>query len=74
MKGSIVSDRDDDAPVIDVPVSSAHDAAAREGMRSRLAADVEAFLSRGGSIVEVPQDYRADLPKRLENSYGRGSI
>lgn len=54
--------------------SETHSVTAREPVRSQLAADVEAFLQRGGSIQEVPRDYRADPPKRPEASYGRGSI
>jgi len=47
---------------------------AREPARSQLAADVEAFLARGGNISEVPRDFRADPPKRPESNYGRGAI
>lgn len=34
--------------------SDVHSVAARAPARNRLAADVEAFLARGGRIVEVP--------------------
>ena len=51
-----------------------HSVSAREPVRNRLAADVEAFLKRGGKVKEVPRDYRADPPKRPESTYGRGSI
>lgn len=51
-----------------------HCAAAREQLRKQLAADVEAFLSEGGEIEDVPINVRADPPKRPENNYGRGSI
>lgn len=54
--------------------SDVHSVEAREGARNQLAADVEAFLARGGNIEEVPRDFRADPPKRPESSYGRGSI
>ena len=47
---------------------------AKEPLRSQLAADVEAFLARGGNIRQVPRDVRADPPRRPESSYGRGSI
>lgn len=60
-----------------VPVekhSDVHSISARAPVRSQLAADVEAFLARGGNIQEVPKDFRADPPKRPETSYGRGSI
>jgi hypothetical protein len=54
--------------------SDVHSVSAREPERSQLAADLEAFLARGGNIQEVPKDFRADPPKRPESSYGRGSI
>ena len=58
----------------DQPASDLHSVTAREPVRTQLAADVEAFLARGGNIQEVPKDFRADPPKRPESSYGRGSI
>lgn len=64
---------EEDQPLLQ-PSAEVHSIAAREPLRSRLAADVEAFLARGGSIQEVPRDYRADPPKRPDTSYGRGSI
>lgn len=51
-----------------------HSPAAKEAQRQRLASDVEAFLKRGGAIESVPQDVRADPPKKPESNYGRGSI
>ena len=57
-----------------VEVEALHTVAAREDVRKRLAADVEAFLKRGGSIQDVAQDVRADPPKKPESNYGRGSI
>ncbi len=51
-----------------------HSIAFKEPVRSQLAQDVERFLQQGGRIQEVPVDFRADLPKRLESNYGRGSI
>lgn len=54
--------------------SDVHSIPAREPVRSKLAADVEAFLSGGGRVEEVPRDFRADPPKRPQSTYGRGSI
>jgi hypothetical protein len=51
-----------------------HSVAARAPIRTRLAADVEAFLARGGKIAKVPKDLRADPPRRQESTYGRGAI
>lgn len=61
----------DSAPTVDV---FEHSVAARSGERDQLAADVEAFLKKGGDIKEVPKDFRADPPKKPQNNYGRGSI
>ena len=51
-----------------------HSSAARAALRNTIAADVEAFLARGGSIKQVADDHRADPPKKPESNYGRGSI
>lgn len=50
------------------------DEAAREALRQRLAADLEAFLESGGAIQSIPAGVRADPPKRPEPKYGGGSI
>jgi len=50
-----------------------HTVAAREDLRRKLAADVEAFLKRGGAIQDVPQDERAEPAKKAEGNFGRGS-
>jgi hypothetical protein len=57
-----------------VEADSLHTVAARKDLRQKLADDVEAFLKRGGAIQDVPQDQRADPPKKPESNYGRGSI
>lgn len=54
--------------------TSEHSIAARNDEREQLAADVEAFLNKGGNIEEVPKDFRADPPKKPQNNYGRGSL
>ena len=72
---------DDDEAVAAAPVGraarseipEAHSVAARAAIRNSLAADVEAFLARGGSIVEVADDQAADPSKKTENNRGRGS-
>lgn len=51
-----------------------HSPTARREERTQLAADIEAFLSQGGQIDEVPRDFRADPPKKPESNYGRHSI
>jgi hypothetical protein len=72
----------DDEEAVAAPVGRArkleqvevHSAAARAALRNTIAADVEAFLARGGSIEKVADDHRADPPKKPESNYGRGSI
>jgi hypothetical protein len=56
------------------PLAEVYAVAARAPIRSQLASDVEAFLALGGSIEEVPKDFRADPPRQLENRYGRSAI
>ena len=72
---------DEDEEVTAAPASRArkveqvevHSSAARAALRDTIAADVEAFLKRGGSIEKVAADQRADPPKKPESNYGRGS-
>lgn len=47
---------------------------ARRHVREQLESDVEAFLRKGGKIVEVAEDVRADPPKKPESKYGTRSI
>ena len=46
----------------------------KEAERLRLQADVEAFLARGGKIVEVPTNVVGDPPKKPASSYGGQSL
>jgi hypothetical protein len=54
--------------------SEAHSVEARDKVRKSLAADVEAFLARGGSIKTVAEDQRAEAPKKPDSSFGRRSV
>jgi hypothetical protein len=54
--------------------SSIYSPQAREEERDQLASDVEKFLQAGGKVAEVEKGERADLPKKPQNNYGRGSI
>lgn len=47
---------------------------ARRHVREQLESDVEAFLRKGGKIIEVAEDVRADPPKKPESKYGTRSI
>ena len=42
----------------------------KELERRRLQEEVEAFLSRGGMIRQIPANVRADPPKKPESNYG----
>jgi|TARA_Y100000296_G_scaffold27517_1_gene32177 F0F1-type ATP synthase membrane subunit b/b' len=48
--------------------------AARDSLRESMAADVEAFLARGGSIQEVAPDVMADPPRKPQTNYGSRPI
>ena len=76
---------DDDEEVIDKPrgkrvaaepiaVEDVANIEARRHVREQLESDVEAFLRRGGKIVAVEEDLRADPPKKPESKYGTRSI
>jgi SutA RNAP-binding domain len=54
--------------------SEAHSVEARDKVRKSLAADVEAFLARGGSIKTIAEDQRAEAPKKPDSSFGRRSV
>jgi hypothetical protein len=72
---------DEEETPVAVPVGRArkveqvevHSTAARAAQRDSIAADVEAFLKRGGSIKQINENERADPPKKPESNYGRGS-
>jgi SutA RNAP-binding domain len=73
---------DDEEETVATPVSRArkvepvevHSTAARAALRDTIAADVEAFLARGGSIKKVAEDQRTDPPKKADSGYKRGSV
>lgn len=48
--------------------------AEKEHERRQLQADIEAFLSSGGSITSVETNVVADPPKRPQSSYGSQPI
>lgn len=48
--------------------------AARRRMREAMAAEVEAFLSRGGCIQQIEDNVMADPPRKPQTSYGSRPI
>ena len=52
----------------------AHTIRAREAERSALRADIDAFLANGGKVTRVAAEFRADLPKKPQNNYGKGAL
>jgi hypothetical protein len=58
-----------------VEEAEVHSSAARAALRNTLAADVEAFLKRGGSIQQVATDDGDDAqPKKPDDHVGRRSV
>ena len=45
-----------------------------ENLRQKMAQEVETFLAKGGTVTEVEQGHRVDLPKKPENKYGSRPI
>ncbi len=55
--------------------ASAHSSlAARNKAREEMAAEVEAFLARGGQIQQVDDNVMADPPRKPQSSYGSRPI
>lgn len=52
-------------------VTDVHTVSSRERLRSELAADVEAFLRRGGAIHAVVQEQVGNLPRPPTVGYER---
>ena len=52
-------------------ITDVHTVSSRERMRSELAADVEAFLRRGGAIEAIVHEQRADLRRPTTVGYDR---
>ena len=46
----------------------------RQRLRESLAAEVEAFLARGGQIQEIEANVMADPPRKPQTSYGSRPI
>jgi len=65
------NDDDDAAKAADESQSSL---AARNELRESMAADVEAFLSRGGSIQKIDDNVMADPPRKPTSNYGSRPI
>ena len=61
--GSWTSDSDDN-----------HSIAGRARVRAQLQADIEAFLSQGGTIQEVDTSFRSDTPRKAEVGFNNRSL
>ena len=48
--------------------------AERQRQRDQVAAEIEAFLARGGGITTIDDNVRADPPKKPESNYGSRPI
>lgn len=48
--------------------------ASRQKMREEMAAEVEAFLARGGKIAQIEPNVTADPPRKPDSDYGSRPI
>ena len=48
--------------------------AERKRQREEMAAEIEAFLAKGGEVTPVERNKRADPPKKPESNYGSRPI
>jgi CRISPR/Cas system-associated endonuclease/helicase Cas3 len=48
--------------------------ASRQKLREEMAADVEAFLARGGKISQIEPNVTADPPRKPDSDYGSRPI
>jgi hypothetical protein len=48
--------------------------ASRQKMREEMAADIEAFLARGGKIAQIEPNVTADPPRKPDSDYGSRPI
>ncbi len=71
---SMDDDGGNDAPVKASSDDEFSSEAARRRMREAMAAEVEAFLSRGGSIQQIEANVMADPPRKPQTSYGSRPI
>ena len=61
-------------PLKPVIVTDVHTVSSRARLRTELAADVEAFLRRGGAIQAIVQEQHADLPHPSTVGYEREAL
>lgn len=51
-----------------------HNPEHQEGLRRKVAQDVEAFLNSGGHVKQVERGLRADPPRKPKSQYGSRPI
>lgn len=64
----------DPIPVKPALVTDVHTVSSRERLRRELAADVEAFLRRGGAIEAVVHEQAANTPRPPTVGYDRDTL
>jgi len=64
----------DQVPLKPAMVTDVHTVTSRERLRTELAADVEAFLRRGGAIEAVVVAQRDDVPRPTTVGYDRETL
>ncbi|MAD45424.1 MAG: hypothetical protein CMH98_10490 [Oceanospirillaceae bacterium] len=63
--------KDEDMVAADISHTSLE---ARNKLRESMAAEVEAFLSRGGNIQKIDDNVMADPPRKPQTNYGSRPI
>jgi hypothetical protein len=48
--------------------------ASRQALREEMAADIEAFLAKGGKIAQIEPNVTADPPRKPDSDYGSRPI
>lgn len=68
------SDNSDNEDLAAAAASAHSSLAARNKVRESMAAEIEAFLARGGQIQQVDDNVMADPPRKPQSSYGSRPI
>ncbi len=68
------SDSSDNEDLAAAAASAQSSLAARNKVRESMAAEIEAFLARGGQIQQVDDNVMADPPRKPQSSYGSRPI
>lgn len=62
------------AAAADADAADERTVASRQKLREEMAADIEAFLARGGKISQIEPNVTADPPRKPDSDYGSRPI